>query len=63
MLSPVVAQNIRSVPLKSKITQVQPMTGIVLWSDNQSAKKHPDAITLEYRYCGYNEVVQPNPRS
>ncbi len=60
MLSPVVAQNIRSVPLKSRITQVQPMTGIVLWSDNQNAKKHSEAITLEYRYCGYNEVIQPN---
>ena len=51
------AQEVRSVPLKSEITRVQPMTGIVLWSDNLSAKQHPDAITLEYRYCGYNEVV------
>jgi len=36
------------------------MTGIVLWSDNDNAVKHPDAITLEYRYCGYDEVVKPN---
>ncbi|MEM6688746.1 MAG: DUF4832 domain-containing protein [Planctomycetota bacterium] len=33
------------------------MTGIVLWSDNLNAQKSPDAISLEYRYCGYNEVV------
>ncbi len=36
------------------------MTGIVLWSDNSNAEKHADAITLEYRYCGYDEIVQPN---
>lgn len=52
------AQEGKSIPLKSQITGVQPMTGIVLWSDNETARKHPDAISLEYRYCGYNEVVQ-----
>ena len=36
------------------------MTGIVLWSTNENAEKHRDAITLEYRYCGYDEVVQPD---
>ena len=36
------------------------MTGIVLWSDSDQLKKYGDAITLEYRYCGYNEVVSPN---
>ncbi len=46
------------VPLQSSITEVQPMTGIVLWSDSDNVET--DAITLEYRYCGYNEVVQPN---
>ena len=51
------AQGTVKVPLKSEITKVQPMTGIVLWSDNSSAAKHPSAIALEYRYCGYNEVV------
>lgn len=55
--SPSVAQETRSVPLKSRITRVQPMTGIVFWSDNENAEKHADAIALEYRYCGYNEVV------
>lgn len=51
-------QDARPISLKSQITQVQPMTGIVLWSDNPKAAEYSDAITLEYRYCGYNEVVQ-----
>lgn len=51
------AQQSTSIPLQSQITDVQPMTGIVLWSDNPKLNKHADAITLEYRYCGYNEVV------
>ncbi|MEL6109260.1 MAG: DUF4832 domain-containing protein [Planctomycetota bacterium] len=55
--APATAQQSRDVPLQSTITAVQPMTGIVLWSDNTNAAKHPDAITLEYRYCGYDEVV------
>lgn len=58
--SQVPAQESRSVPIVSDITQVQPMTGIVLWADNVEAHMHPDAITLEYRYCGYNEVVDGN---
>jgi hypothetical protein len=55
-----IPQQPRTIPLQSKITDVQPMTGIVLWSDNPKVAKHPDAITLEYRYCGYNEVVDAN---
>lgn len=47
------------ISLKSKIDGVQPMTGIVLWSDNAKAKEYGDAISLEYRYCGYDEVVGP----
>ena len=53
-------QSDNSISLTSKVTRVQPMTGIVLWSDNDNAGKHPDAIALEYRYCGYNEVVRPD---
>ncbi|MFK7768430.1 MAG: beta-galactosidase [Mariniblastus sp.] len=52
-----VAQDFQPIKLQSKITQIQPMTGIVLWSDNFYAEKHPAVISLEYRYCGYNEVV------
>lgn len=51
------AQQSEALSIKSKITAVQPMTGIVLWSDNDSVVTHPDSIALEYRYCGYNEVV------
>lgn len=54
------SQQLRSVPLQSQITDVQPMTGIVVWSDNNYAIKHSDTVTLEYRYCGYNEVVDAN---
>ncbi len=44
--------------LKSAITHVQPMTGIVLWSDHP--QRDTEAIQLEYRYCGYDEVVKPD---
>ena len=46
----------RDVPLNSSITSVQPMTGIVLWTDNHKNKK--DAISLEYSYMLYNSVVK-----
>ena len=54
------AQEGRLLSLKSSITGVQPMTGIVLWSDNEFARKSSNAISLEYSYCGYNEVVAPS---
>lgn len=60
LLSPVVAlaQPVeRSIPLQSKITGVQPMTGIVLWTTNDFKEMYADAFSLEFRYCGYNEVV------
>lgn len=41
--------------VQSKITHVQPMTGIVLWTECEQVAT--DAIQLEFRYCGYNEVV------
>ena len=44
-----------NIKIKSAITHVQPMTGIVLWTDNE--RTDTDAIQLEFRYCGYNEVV------
>ncbi|EMI43593.1 hypothetical protein [Rhodopirellula sp. SWK7] len=44
--------------MKSAITHVQPMTGIVLWTDNPNV--NTDAVQLEFRYCGYNEVVRPD---
>ena len=50
-----VAVEPESIRIKSAIDKVQPMTGIVLWSDNEKVKS--DAIQLEFRYCGYDEVV------
>ena len=44
------------VPLKSRITTVQPMTGIVLWADSEHNAS--DAIQLEYSYCRYNDIVR-----
>ncbi|QEH37817.1 hypothetical protein OJF2_64080 [Aquisphaera giovannonii] len=51
-----VADDMRPVPLKAKVTHVQPMTGIVLWSTNEAAASSP--IQLEFRYFGYDEVVR-----
>lgn len=45
----------RPLPLKRRITHVQPMTGIVLWTT--SKHNASDAIQLEYTYLGYNDVV------
>ncbi len=46
----------RALTLKSKITNVQPMTGIVLWTTNPQAAAAP--IQLEFAYLRYDEVVQ-----
>ena len=45
-----------SVSVKSEITEVQPMTGIVLWSDSGAVKK--DWVTMEYAYMLYNDVCK-----
>lgn len=44
------------VALSSQIQEVQPMTGIVLWTTND--KRDTDAIRLEYSYMLYNEVCK-----
>jgi hypothetical protein len=44
------------VPLKSRITRVQPMTGIVLWTTSEHNKTN--AIQLEYSYMKYNDIVK-----
>ena len=44
------------VPLKSQITHVQPMTGIVLWNTSGSVKK--DYVQLEFSYMLYNDVCK-----
>ncbi len=49
------ASAFRAIPLRSKITNVQPMTGIVFWED--SGRNNTDAIQLEYSYMRYSDVV------
>jgi hypothetical protein len=54
-LTAIGADELRSVPLKSKVTSVQPMTGIVLWATNEAAGTAP--IQLEFAYLSYDQVV------
>ena len=42
-----------TVPLSSKVTKVQPMTGIVTWADNGYKKEW---LTLEFAYMLYSDV-------
>ena len=44
------------VGLSSKITEVQPMTGIVLWTSN--SRNRTDNIQLEYSYMRYSDVCK-----
>lgn len=44
------------VPLKSEITHVQPMTGIVLWTTSSSVKK--EYVQLEFSYMLYSDVCK-----
>ena len=44
--SAVDAEELRPVALKAKVSNVQPMTGIVLWSTNEAVRTAP--IQLEY---------------
>jgi hypothetical protein len=46
----------RPVGIQSEITRVQPMTGIVMWADSRNSRT--DAISLEYSYLRYDEVVK-----
>jgi hypothetical protein len=46
----------QTVSLESRISNVQPMTGIVLWEELDN--KDTDAIQLEYSYMRYNDVVK-----
>ncbi len=55
LLAQMYGQVFSDVTVESTITDVQPMTGIVLWTT--SPKKNTDAISLEYSYMLYNQVV------
>jgi hypothetical protein len=46
----------RNVGIQSTVKDVQPMTGIALWADN-AAYVDSDAISLEYSYMAYNDIV------
>jgi hypothetical protein len=50
------ADPFRAVPLKSRISHVQPMTGIVFWTTSEHNRT--DAIQLEYSYMRYEDVVR-----
>jgi hypothetical protein len=50
------ADELRPIPLKSEVREVQPMTGIVLWSTNAAVRTAP--IQLEFRYFPYAEVIK-----
>ncbi len=49
------ADSWQRVSVASTAETVAPMTGIVLWDDND--KNKTDAIQLEYSYVGYDQVV------
>ncbi len=49
------ADDWRSLPLESTVDRVQPMTGLVVWNDNEHADT--DAIQLEFSYMLFNQVV------
>ncbi|MEZ0229674.1 MAG: DUF4832 domain-containing protein [Planctomycetota bacterium] len=45
----------KKVAFKSKITHVQPLAGLVLWTDNEHVATAP--IQLEFAYMKYSDVV------
>ncbi|MDB4796632.1 hypothetical protein OAG77_00380 [bacterium] len=46
----------RSIPIQSRISGVQPMTGIAMWQGSRNS--HTDAIQLEFSYMRYSDVVE-----
>ena len=46
------------VALQSEIENVQPMTGLVLWTDNSRSESMKDCIQLEFAYMLYNQVCK-----
>lgn len=53
---PAFSQEFKEITIDKEITNVQPMTGIVFWPGN--SHKNTDAISLEYSYMNYNDVVK-----
>lgn len=50
------ASDFRTIAIQSHVTNVQPMTGIVMWQDSDN--RHSDAIQLEFSYLRYSDVVK-----
>ena len=50
------ADDLRPIPIRSEIREVQPMTGIVLWSTNAAVRTAP--IQLEFNYFPYADVIR-----
>ena len=50
-----VYESFTRVPLQSSVTKVQPMTGIVMWTDS---KYDTDDIQLEFAYMLYSDVCK-----
>ena len=53
--SPLMADDFQPVKLTSRIENVQPMTGIVLWTTNGAVNTAP--IQLEFSYLKYDQIV------
>ncbi len=49
-------ERLEPVRLRSRITRVQPMTGIVLWASSEHNKTN--AIQLEFSYMKYGDIVK-----
>ena len=51
-------EDFERVALKSEIKNIQPMTGIVLWTTNGRCSTYPDHLQLEFAYMLYNDVCK-----
>ncbi|MHB1561625.1 MAG: hypothetical protein ACYC61_29600 [Isosphaeraceae bacterium] len=54
------AERFEPVRLRSKITHVQPMTGLVLWTSSEHNKTN--AVQLEFSYMKYGDIVRERGR-
>lgn len=52
------ADDFTPVEIERSITTVQPMTGLVLWSNQGEVEEYTDAIALEFSYCLPCKVVK-----
>jgi hypothetical protein len=57
--APIADDGLTPVSLTSSINSVQPMTGIVFWTENEEALDAlGDAVQLEFSYLRYSDIVQ-----